>query len=152
VQRRGSERSKRQPLIRLAPKYLPIPVTPSIRASHSNLLQLQWADRGIAAYFAVPEDNQAALSVQFHRVEIIRIIEEMPISTEAEETANEGLIAEHFAYIVQGASLWNRQSEAFKIVYKEAKHYRFLTGFYCLDVIAFDEPTFTLVPKNVLPL
>lgn len=76
----------------------------------------------------------------------------MPISTEPEETANEGLIAEHFAYIVQGASLWNRQSEAFRIAYKEAKHYRFLTGFYCLDVIAFDEPTFTLVPKSVLPL
>ena len=132
------------------PRYLPIPVTPTIRAGHSNLLQLQWTDRRIAAYFAVPEDNSAALRVQFQRVEIIRIIEEMPISTEPEETANEGLIANHFAYIVEGASLWNRQSEAFKTVYKETKHYRFLTGFDCLDVIAFDQPAFDLVSKSTL--
>ncbi len=84
-------------------------------------------------------------------MEIIRIIEEMPISTEYEETPNEGIIADHFAYQVQGASFWNQQSEAFKVVYKEAKHYRFFTGFYCLDVIGFDAPTFTVVPRPVSP-
>ena len=109
--------------IQLCPA-LPIEVTPGIIASHSNLLQLQWANRGLAVYFAVPADNQAALRVQFQRVEIIRIIEEMPISTEYEETSNEGIVADHFAYEVQGASFWNQQSEAFKVVYKEAKHYR----------------------------
>jgi hypothetical protein len=78
---------------------------------------------------------------------MIRIVEEMPISTEHEETRNEGWVAEHFAYELQGASFWNQQSEAFKVVFNKAKHYRFLTGFYCLDVIASHEPTFTVVPK-----
>jgi hypothetical protein len=112
------------------PTYVPIEVTPAVRASHSNLLQLQWVNQGVAADFMIPGNNQDVLRVQFFRAEIIRIVEEMPISTEHEETINEGLVAEHLAYEVQGASFWNQQSEAFKIVYKKAKHYRFFTGFY----------------------
>ncbi|MBV9873752.1 MAG: hypothetical protein JO025_03400 [Verrucomicrobia bacterium] len=133
------------------PTYLPIEVTPIIRASHSNLLQLRWAKQGVVADFIIPENNQDALRVQFLRTEMIRIIEEMPISTESEETPNDGLIAEHFAYEVQGASFWNQQSEAFKVVYQKAKHYRFITGFYCLDVIASNEPIFTVVPTSAFP-
>ena len=73
----------------------------------------------------------------------------MPISTEHEVTPNEGIVAEHFAYLVEGASFWEQQSETFRVVYKSAKHYRFFTGFYCLDVIATDEPSFSIVPKDV---
>ena len=76
----------------------------------------------------------------------------MPISTEHEATPNEGLVAEHFARVVEGASFWNQQSEAFKIVCQKARHYRFFTGFYCLDVIALDEPKFNVVPKDALDL
>jgi hypothetical protein len=72
----------------------------------------------------------------------------MPVSTGHEDTPNQGIVIEHFAYLVEGASFWNQQSEAFKVVYREAKHYRFFTGFYCLDVIATDEPAFSVVPKQ----
>jgi hypothetical protein len=53
----------------------------------------------------------------------------MPVSREHEQTPNEGIIIELFAYLVDGASFWNQQSEAFNVVYREAKHYRFFTGF-----------------------
>jgi hypothetical protein len=132
------------------PNYFPIPVTPAIRAGDISLLKLQWVDREVIAYFDVPADNEAALKVEFKHAEIVRIVEEMPLSTEPEETANEGLIAHHLAYRVEGASFWNTQSAVFKDFYKEAKHYRFLTGSYCLDVIALDQPAFELVSKTVL--
>jgi hypothetical protein len=130
------------------PKYLPIAVTPVFKAGYSNLMQFRWADCRLAADFAIPEDSQHVLRVQFERTEIVRIVEEMPISTEHEDTPNEGIVVQHLAYLVEGASFWNQQSQAFKDVYQKAKHYRFFTGFYCLDVIATDEPTFTVASKN----
>ena len=130
------------------PKYLPIVVTPVFKAGDSNLVQFRWAACRLVADFAIPEDSQIVLRVQFERAEIIRIVEEMPISTEHEETPNEGLVIQHFAYLVEGASFWHQQSQGFKDVYQKAKHYRFLTGYYCLDVIAVDEPTFAVVPNE----
>ena len=130
------------------PNYFPIPVTPSIRADHSDLLQLRWANVGIVADFILPQDDQSALRVRLERVEIIRIVEEMPISSESEETANEGIIPGHFAYLVQGAAFWNQQSAVFKTVVTTAKHYRFFTANYCLDVISTRGPAFTVVAKQ----
>ena len=131
------------------PRYVPIVVTPAIKAGHSNLLQFRWLDRRLVADFAIPEDSRVALRVEFQKAEIIRIVEEMPISTEHEATPNQGLVAHHFAYLVEGASFWSQQSETFKVVCQNAKHYRFLTGAYCLDVIALDEPTFSVVAKKL---
>jgi hypothetical protein len=79
---------------------------------------------------------------------MIRIIEEMPISMEPEETPNEGITPGHFAYVVEGAAFWNHQSEVFKLVFKAAKHYRFFTANYCLDVISPREPAFSVVAKS----
>jgi hypothetical protein len=109
---------------------------------------LRWIDDGLFADFCIPDDRTRALRVGFERVETIRIVDEMPLSTENEETPNTGTLPEHFAYKVEGAMFWNQQSEAFKIVYKNAKHYRFVTGWACLDVISNSEPTFMTVPRD----
>ena len=126
------------------PKYIPIELSHPIKAVASDLIQLRWEKYALAADFIIPGDNSVALRVQFARVEIVRLVDEMPISTEHKEIPNEGLIANHFAYVVQGASFWNQQSEAFKANLTTARRYRFITGWTCLDVITTREPRFAV--------
>ena len=97
------------------------------------------------ADFSIPGDDQRALRVEFEMVEMIRTLDEMPLSTEGENTANEGTVAEHFAYSVDGASFWNQQSETFKSVFTKVRHFRFITGWTCLDVISAGEPSLSVV-------
>jgi hypothetical protein len=127
------------------PKYHPIEQPIAIEASLSDLINLVLKDRGLLADFVIPRDNKRVLRIQFERVEIIRTLDEMPLSTETEETPNEGLLANHFAYLVDGALFGNQQSEAFKAVFTKARHFRFITGWTCLDVIAAGEPKLSIV-------
>ena len=116
-----------------------------MKASLSDLVNLVLKARGLMADFVIPHDDRRVLRIQFERVDIIRILDEMPLSTEAEDTPNEGLLADHFAYLVDGALFWNQQSEAFKAVVTTARHFRFITGHTCLDVIAAGEPKLSVV-------
>jgi hypothetical protein len=122
------------------PKYRPIEQPVVIEASGSDLINLALKGRELVADFLIPGDNQRVLRVQFERVEIIRTLDEMPLSTEDAETPSEGLLPNHFAYLVDGALFWNQQSWAFKINFPKARHFRFITGWTCLDVIANGEP------------
>jgi hypothetical protein len=126
------------------PKYHLIEQPIAIKTSHSDLFNLVLKGGALVADFLIPGDDQHALRVQFERVEIIRTLDEMPLSTEA-DTPSDGLLAEHFAYLVDGALFWNQQSEAFRIVNAKARHFRFVTGWTCLDVIAAGEPKLSVV-------
>ena len=130
------------------PRYFPLQTGIEFRASVSNMIVLRWFRNGIVADFIIPRDELNIIRVQFDEVHIIRVLDEMPLSTEAEETPNEGLLPEHFAYRVEGAQFWQTQSEALKSVHKSAQHYRFITGWTCLDVIASLPPTITVVPSE----
>jgi hypothetical protein len=141
-----SKKERRLGKLRVVPKYIAIELSHPIKAVASDLIQLRWKKYALAADFIIPDDSSIALRVEFDRVDVIRLLDEMPISTEHEETPNEGLIANHFAYVVQGASFWNQQSEAFKANLTTATHYRFITGWTCLDVITTREPRFAVVP------
>src|SRR5215207_1007008 len=110
------------------PRYSPIGQPIAIKTSLSDLINLVLKGGALMADFSIPGDDQHALRVQFERVEIIRTLDEMALSTEAEGTPNEGLLTEHFAYLVDGAQFWNQQSEAFKIVHAKVRHFRFITG------------------------
>jgi hypothetical protein len=127
------------------PKYSLIEQPIAIKTSLSDLIKLVLKGGALVADFLVPGDDQHALRVQFERVEIIRTLDEMALSTETEGTPNEGLLTEHFAYLVDGALFWNQQSDAFKIVHAKARHFRFITGWTCLDVIAAGEPKLSVV-------
>jgi hypothetical protein len=127
------------------PKYHPIEQPIAIKASNSDLIKLVLKDRGLLADFVIPGDDLHVLRLQFERVDMIRSLDEMPLSTEAEDTPNEGLIADHFAYSVDGALFWNQQSCAFKIVFPKARHFRFVTGWTCLDVIAEGDPKLSVI-------
>ena len=131
------------------PKYTPIP-HPKIRCSLSDLIELHWLNNtpgqnSIDADFVIPDDSSHALRVHFRNLQVLRLLDEMPISTENEETANDGLISDNFAYIVEDASFLRHQSWALKTVMPGLKHYRFITGWTCMDVLSKDEPEFSIV-------
>ena len=77
----------------------------------------------------------------------MRLLDEMPLSTEDDIGPNEGLISENFAYSVQGTAFLRAQSEAWKLTCKPATHYRFITGWTCLDVLSQVVPTFTMIAR-----
>ena len=130
------------------PKYTPIALKQPIRSSVSNLLDLRLRNETMDADFAIPGDAANSLHVHFDRALIIRVLDEMPLCTEHEETPNQGLVPDHFAYMVEGASFWLSQSRAFKMNYPEARHYRLITGWTCVDVIYDREPEFSTVPRG----
>lgn len=129
------------------PQYIPIAVTPNIISSRSNLLDFQWSKEAINADFLIPGDETSVLRVHFRQVIVVRVLDEMPLSTKKEETPNDGLIPEHFAYIVDNALFWLSQSDVIKAVFPSARHYRFITGWICLDVVSDIEPNMTTIAR-----
>jgi hypothetical protein len=134
------------------PKYRAIEQPVTIKSSYSDLVALTWLDRSIAADFIIPGDDQQVLRVHFDATHIVRILDEMPLSTENEDTRPEGLVPDHFAYIVEGSLFWKSQSDAFKTLFNKAQHYRFVTGWTCLDVISDVGPTMSAIQKNPSPI
>ena len=130
------------------PHYFPIEPPVDIKASASDLRELHWKDGGLIADFVIPEDETHDLRVQFAQAEIVRVLDEMPLSTESEETPKMGLAPDHFAYRVEGALFWKSQSEAFKAALPNALHYRFITGSTCIDVVSVAGPILAVVPRE----
>jgi hypothetical protein len=126
------------------PTFKPIDSGISMKSSSSTLDRLVLHGNALEADFYIPEDVNKRLRVTFPRVEITRTLDEMPLSNEEPEKWV-GLKAEHFAYEVVDAHFWRSQSPAFKTAAKNLKHYVFITGGTCLDVISSHPPTFSVV-------
>jgi len=60
---------------------------------------------------------------------------------------NKPLVSEHFAYRIEDSLFWKSQSEAFKAAVKNLRHYRFVTGWTCLDVISEQEPNISVTKR-----
>ena len=118
-----------------------------LQASRSDLASLHWSTNGIAADFVLPHDEAHLLRVSFDRQCIIRILDEMPLSTEEGDTPNEGLVSEHFAYRLEGAAFARFQSRAWKEVNAPVTHCQFVTGWACLDVLTAATPAFAIVRR-----
>ena len=71
----------------------------------------------------------------------------MPLSTEEDDSPNEGLVSEHFAYRLEGAAFARLQSAAWKGVNAPVTHYQFVTGWACLDVLRSATPAFSVVRR-----
>ena len=87
-------------------KYRAIEQPLKIKSSLSDLIALAWRDRGIIADFVIPSDDEHALRVRFDKTHIVRILDEMPLSTESEDAKSEGLVSDHFAYFVEQSLFW----------------------------------------------
>ncbi len=96
----------------------------------------------------MPDDAAHLLRVSFDQPCIIRLLDEMPLSTEEDDTPNDGLVSEHFAYRVEGAAFARLQSSAWKEVSGPVTLYRFVTGWACMDVLSASFPLFTVVKRS----
>ncbi|CAX17162.1 protein of unknown function (plasmid) [Methylorubrum extorquens DM4] len=85
--------------------------------------------------------------MSFDRPCIVRLLDEMSLSTEDDDAPSEGLIPENFAYRVEGAQFARIQSDAWKEIYKPVSHYLFVTGWGCMDVLSGGVPVFLLVDR-----
>jgi hypothetical protein len=129
------------------PRYSPINAGVPLQASRSDLVSFNWSVNGITADFILPDDDAHLLRISFDRPCIIRILDEMPLSTEKDDTQNEGLVSEHFAYRLEGAAFARLQSSAWKLVNTPVTHYQFVTGWACLDVLTAATPAFAVVRR-----
>jgi hypothetical protein len=126
------------------PKYFPIDAGVSFDCVQSDLISIRWKVDSLSADFILPGVEGRALRVSFNGPTIVRLLDEMPLSTE-QGTKNEGLVSRHFAYRVEGSTFADTQSEAWKSVFHPVCHYEFITGWGCMDVLARAEPSFEVV-------
>jgi hypothetical protein len=126
------------------PKYLPFDIGISFKTSVSDMVNFYWKNRGIIADFIIPHDSTNLVRVEFDKTIVVRILDEYPLSTE--EPLGEGLVPEHFAYRALGTKFWESQSNGILLIWKKAEHFRFVTGWTCLDVIADIAPRVSVVP------
>jgi|GEM_PF-1598993 len=80
------------------------------------------------------------VNVAFPHVELLRVIEELHLPLEESDIPRVGVIANHFAYKIQGSPFWAAQREVFETALPGSEHYRFVTGGQCLDVVSRDQP------------
>ena len=125
------------------------PINPSIpiKASLSDLFAFRWATNSIEADFIIPGDDAHLICVRFDNLCIVRLLDEMPLSTEDNGSPNTGLVPEHFAYRVRNAAFERAQSPAWKETNGETKHFQFVTGWACMDVITNSEPSFSVIDR-----
>ena len=129
------------------PKYFPIDIGLNLDAGKSDLLRIDYGTNYLSADFILLDDEAHCLRVKFDADTIIRLLDEMPLSTEDEPSDVEGLIPHHFAYRVEGAVFAQTQSTVWLDTMRPA-HYRFVTGSVCMDVLAAAEPNFKVVPTD----
>lgn len=130
------------------PKYEPIDIGVPLRAVASDLIAFKWNENGIVADFLLPKDGSHVLRVSFDGPCIVRLLDEMPLSIEEDDTPREGSVPNHFAYRLEGARFARTQSEIWKEIVGPVGHYRFVTGMACMDVLSSAAPSFLVVPRE----
>jgi hypothetical protein len=129
-------------------KYTPLNVPVAFECVNSDMIQCEWRQRRLIADFAIPNDPSNVIRVEFARAHIVRTLDEMPLSTEETSSSGKGLVSNHFAYSVEDALFWRSQSEAFRATKPNARHYRFITGWTRLDVIAEEAPEMSVQARK----
>jgi len=128
------------------PHYFPLETPVPFDCTRSDLLCFAWQQR--AADFAMPDDEEHVLRVSFNADVIVRMLDEMPLSIETDFSTKRGLVARHFAYRVEGAPFSENQPEDWRVVLGSMKHFLFVTGWGCLEVLTKAEPEFAVVPAR----
>lgn len=133
------------------PLYEPIETGVRLNALASDLLSIRWETNAISADFILPDDDEHVLRISFDGPCIVRLLDEMALSTEKDDTPDKGLVANNFAYRLEGARFACSQSETWREVSapvgQSTTHYRFVTGWACMDVLSGAIPSFSIAAK-----
>ncbi|MBH0114109.1 hypothetical protein I5E68_14285 [Novosphingobium sp. YJ-S2-02] len=127
-------------------RYHPIDIGFPVASVDSDLVCFHW--QNMAADFVIPGDENHLLRISFDSDAIVRILDEMPLSTESDPATWEGLVPYHFAYRVEGAAFVEQQSPSWREIVGPVTHFQFVTGSACLDVLTPGTPTFALIPDT----
>jgi hypothetical protein len=128
-------------------KYEPIDIAGDVDCLLIDLLSFSWED-GIAT-FGLP--GERVLRVLFPGEVIVRMLDELALSTEDSPSERHGRVPHHFAYRVFDAPFLHIQSQVWREVNSDAgpvMHYQFVTGGGCLDVLCSCEPEFDIKPST----
>jgi hypothetical protein len=98
----------------------------------------------LSAHFSLPSGDDL-LQLHFDDVDVVRVLDEVLLNTEEFGVEKVGLKHRHFAYRVENSRFFLSQSEFYRDLFREAVHYRFITGGACLDVLTRATPSFALV-------
>jgi hypothetical protein len=127
-------------------KFFPIDAGIPIKGVDSDLLCFDWQER--SADFVIPGDDDHVLRVRFPTDVIVRMLDEMPLSIESDPATWQGLVPNHFAYRMEGASIAEDQPAAWRQALGTLKHFRFITGWGCLDILTAGDPEFQVVASS----
>ena len=89
--------------------------------------------------------QDAILQVFFANDCIVRILDEMALSTESAPERWAGLVPHHFAYRVEDDPFVDQQSETWRAVHEPFDHYVFHTDDSCVNILSQNQPYFALV-------
>lgn len=127
-------------------RYFPLDIGFEIHCTEAELLSFDWTTA--TAEFSIRDGaDDATLRIVFQSDVIVRMIEEDALSTEDGSREAEGLVPYHFAYRVEGARFAEGLSEMWQMTHGPAKHFQFVTGGGCLDVLSASDPQFVVVPS-----
>ncbi|MNH89548.1 hypothetical protein D3C73_420740 [compost metagenome] len=132
-------------------RYNPIALDLRIGATSAEIHRLVMSfDQEIGAnkltiYISVA-GRSGFVRIAFPHVDIFRVVDDMHLPLEENDTLTIGHISDHFAYQIEGSPFWAPQREAFEAVLPGSTHYRFVTGGSCLDVISREKPGISWVP------
>ncbi|MBB2823380.1 UNVERIFIED_ORG: hypothetical protein GGD59_006690 [Rhizobium esperanzae] len=98
----------------------------------------------LTVYSTLPVGDDL-LKIHFSDADVVRVLDELLLSTEEYGIERVGMKPYHFAYRVENSRFFLSQSEFYRDQYREALHYRFITGGACLDVLTKSDPDFALV-------
>lgn len=123
-------------------RYTPIDTGTSFNANVVNLDRFHCEIFAVFAEFRLPSGEGLALLVSFDNSCIVRLLDQMALSTEGDRKPCEGLVSDNFAYVVEGDPFASQQSELWREVNAPVRHYRFLTQATCVDVLSGAKPSF----------
>jgi hypothetical protein len=131
------------------PNLVSIEIPVEIRSSQSDIVDFHLHEgRKVRVDFLMPDDPERLLRLSLDSVEVVRLLDEMAMSTEM-DTPMVGLVPDNLAYEVTGSAFWAQQSEALRLTRPKLRHYRFVTGWTCLDALTEATPSFAIVEKTV---
>ena len=130
------------------PIYRPVKIQVDVESVDSGLLRFFHGNYLAYADFHIPKNEKNILRFVFDQVSssIFRILDEFPLSTEIQNP--EGLVKNNLLYEVFDHPFLLQQSEAWRKVNPEIRHYQFVTGDSCLDALTPNPPSWAVVPAD----
>ena len=129
------------------PTYTPLDAGVNFGPDEVRLADVRWRLNGLLVRWVLPRER--TLFVRFTTQTIIRIMDEFPMGEELDHIDKSQLFPDGeafgFAFEVTGGAFPDAQPKLFGLGLPPLKHYQFLTGSACMDILTLRPPRFRVV-------